>query len=66
MLESWFFHKKDVLIKTIKLIFLITNLHYEGLERSIKDLGAKSKTLFDVLERVLALHMKVCHFGMFK
>ncbi len=31
----------DALIKTIKLIFKITNLHSKGLECSIKDVGAK-------------------------
>jgi hypothetical protein len=60
------FSYKGCIIRTIKLVFLITNLHYEGLERSIRDVGVKSKTLFDVFKRVLALHMKVCHFGMFK
>jgi hypothetical protein len=55
-----------VLIKIIKLILLITNLHSKGLERSIRDVGAKNKTLFDVFNRVLALQMKVCHFGMSK
>jgi hypothetical protein len=55
-----------VLIKTIKLILLITNLHSKGLERNIGDVGAKIKTLFDVFNKVLALRMKVCHFGMFK
>jgi hypothetical protein len=56
-----FFHKKDALIRTIKLI---TNLHSKGLERSIGDVGAKKKTLFDVFNRVLALQMEVSHFGM--
>jgi hypothetical protein len=49
MLESWDFSKKDALIRTIKLILLITNLHSKGLERSIRGIGAKNKTLFDVL-----------------
>jgi hypothetical protein len=31
----------DAIIKIIKLIFKITNLHSKGLERSIKDMGAK-------------------------
>jgi hypothetical protein len=54
-----------VLKRTIKLILLITNLHSKGLERSIRDVGAQKKTLFDVFNKVLALQMKVCHFGMF-
>jgi hypothetical protein len=49
MLDLGFFHKIDVLIKTIKLILLIINLHFKGLERSIGDMGAKNKTLFDFL-----------------
>jgi hypothetical protein len=36
-----FFHKTDVLTMIIKLILLITNLHSKGLERNIKDGGAK-------------------------
>jgi hypothetical protein len=44
----------------------MTNLHSKGLERSIKDFSAKKKTLFDVFNKVLALQMKVCHFGMSK
>jgi hypothetical protein len=28
---------------------LITNLHFKGLERNIRDVGAKKKTLFDFL-----------------
>jgi hypothetical protein len=39
----------DALIKTIQLIFLITNLHSKGLERSIGNMGVKNGTLFDVL-----------------
>jgi hypothetical protein len=31
----------DALIRTIKLILLIKNLHSKGLERSIGDVGAK-------------------------
>ncbi len=45
---------------------LITNLHSKGLKRSIKNMGGKDKTLFDVFNGVLALQMKVCHFVMFK
>jgi hypothetical protein len=55
-----------VLIKTIKIISLITNLHSKGLERSMGDVGAKTKTIFDVFNRVLTLQMRVCHFGMSK
>jgi hypothetical protein len=53
----------DTLIRTIKSILLIINLHSKGLESGIRDVGAKKKTLFNVLNRVLALQMKVCHFG---
>jgi hypothetical protein len=56
----------DALIRTIKLIFLITNLHSKGLEKNTGDFGAKNRTLFDVFNRVLALQMKVCHYGMSK
>jgi hypothetical protein len=35
------FHETNVLIRTIKLIFLISNLHCKGLKRSIRDVGAK-------------------------
>ncbi len=56
----------DVLIKIIKLILLITNLHSKGLERNIRDVGAKYMTLFDVFNRTLALQMKICHFRMSK
>jgi len=55
-----------VLIRIIKLILLITNLHSKGLERNIKDMGAKNRTLFDVFNKVLALQMEVYHFGVFK
>jgi len=56
----------DALIKTIKLILLIINLHSKGLERSIGDVGAKNRTLFDVFNRGLAFQMKVCPSGMSK
>jgi hypothetical protein len=56
----------DALIKTIKLIWLITILHFEDLERSRRDMGAKNKKLFDVFITVLALQMKVCHNRMSK
>jgi hypothetical protein len=55
-----------VLIRTIKLILLIKNIHSKGLKRSIGNAGAKKRTLFDVFNRVLALQMKVYHFGLFK
>jgi hypothetical protein len=54
----------DVLIKKIKLILLIKNLHPKALKRSIRDVGVKDRTLFDVFNRVLALQMKVCHSRM--
>jgi hypothetical protein len=38
-----------VLIKTIKLNFLIENLHFKGLERNIKDMGAKKGHYFRFL-----------------
>jgi hypothetical protein len=56
----------DALIKTIKLILIIINLHLKGLEKNTRDLGAKNRTLFDVFNKVLALQMKVCHYGMSK
>jgi hypothetical protein len=56
----------DALIRTIKSILLITILHSKGLERGMRDLGAKKKTLFNVFNRVLALQMKVCHSGISK
>jgi hypothetical protein len=56
----------DALIRTIKSILLITNLHSKGLERGIKDVDAKKKTLLNVLNKVLALQMKVCHSGISK
>jgi hypothetical protein len=31
----------DALIRTIKLILKITNLHSKGLERNTRDMGAK-------------------------
>jgi hypothetical protein len=33
----------DVFINTTKLIFLIENLYFKGLERSIGDVGAKKR-----------------------
>jgi hypothetical protein len=36
-----FLNKKDALIRTIKSILLITNLHSKVLERNIRDVGAK-------------------------
>ncbi len=56
----------NALIKIIKLILVITKLHSKGLGRSIGGVGVKKKTLFDVFNRVLAIQMKVYHFGMFK
>jgi hypothetical protein len=56
----------DALIRTTKLIWLITNLHSKGLERSKSDMGAINKNLFDVFIRVLALQIKVYHFRMSK
>jgi len=50
-----FFHKTDALIRIIKLILLIKNLNHKGLERSIGDVGAKKKTLFNVFNKVLVL-----------
>jgi len=42
MLESWFFFiKKLVLIRTIKLILLITKLHSKGLERNIRNMDVE-------------------------
>jgi hypothetical protein len=55
-----------VLIRTIKLLFLITNLHSKGLERNVGDMGVKNRALFEVFNRVLAFQMKVCYFGMSK
>jgi hypothetical protein len=49
----------DALIRTIKLILLIRILHSRGLERSIKDMGGKNRTQFNVFDRVLTLQMKV-------
>jgi hypothetical protein len=54
------------LVRTTKLILLIKNLPCKGLERSIGNMGAKKRTLFYVFNKVLALQMKVCHYGMFK
>jgi hypothetical protein len=51
----------DALIRKIKLILLITNLHSKGLERKIGDVDEKKKTLFDFFNTILALQMKVCH-----
>ncbi len=52
MLDSLiFFIKKVALIKIINLILIITKLHSKSLERNIRDMGAKQKTLFDVLIR---------------
>jgi hypothetical protein len=51
----------DALIRKIKLILLITNLHSKGLERKTGDVGEKKKTLFDFFNRILALQMKVYH-----
>jgi hypothetical protein len=55
-----------MLIRTTKLILLIKILHSKGLERSIGDVDVKKRTLFDFFNRVLALPMKVCHYGMSK
>jgi hypothetical protein len=38
----------DALIRIIKLIWIITNPHSKGLERSRRDMGAKKKK-FDFL-----------------
>jgi hypothetical protein len=47
---------------------LITNLHSKGLERNIKDGGAKKpkKDIIWFFNMVLALQMELCHFGMSK
>jgi hypothetical protein len=44
MIKSWIFSLKNALIKTIKRILLITNLHSKGLERNI-DVGVKKKDI---------------------
>jgi hypothetical protein len=50
MLKSWIFFIKEVmLIRTMKLILLITKLYSKGLERNIKDVGVEKRTLFDFL-----------------
>jgi hypothetical protein len=54
----------NALIRTIKLILLIRILHSRGSERSIKDMGGKNRTQFNVFDRVLTLQMKVCHSKM--
>jgi len=56
----------DTLIRTIQLRLLVTNLHSQGLEKSIGNMGVKNRTLFIFFDRVLVLQMKVCHFGMSK
>jgi hypothetical protein len=38
-----------MLIRTMKLILLITKLYSKGLERNIKDVGVEKRTLFDFL-----------------
>ncbi len=52
-----------MLIRTMKLILLITKSYCKGLERNIGDVGVEKKTLFDFLNRVLALQIRVYHFG---
>jgi hypothetical protein len=47
MLESYIFHKTNVLIKIIKLILLIKKyMNFKGLERSIRDVGVKKRVNF--------------------
>ncbi len=59
MLESWiFFIKKVVLIRIIKLILLITKLHFKDLERNIGEVGEKNRTIFDVFNKVLAFQTR--------
>jgi len=43
MLKSWIFEKSNILILTIKFLFLIKKLPYKGLERSITHIGAKKR-----------------------
>jgi hypothetical protein len=43
MLDLEFFHKIYASIRTIKLILLITILHFKGLERNKGDMGAKKR-----------------------
>jgi hypothetical protein len=38
-----FFHKKVALITIIKVILLITKLHFKGLKRNIKNMCAKKR-----------------------
>jgi hypothetical protein len=62
MLESWIFSiEKVALIRTIKLILLITKLHSKALERSIGNVATINRKLFYVFNRFLALQMRVCH-----
>jgi hypothetical protein len=56
----------DAFIRTITLILLITNLHSKGLERGIRDVGAKKDIILKNFNRVLALQMKICHSGISK
>jgi hypothetical protein len=64
MLKYWiFFIKKLFLIRTIKLILLITKSHSQGVERSIGDVGERNRILFDIFNKVLTFQMRVCQFG---
>jgi len=38
-----YFHKKVALIRIIKVILLITKLHFKGLKRNIGDMCAKKR-----------------------
>ncbi len=62
--HSWiFFIKKVALIKIIKLLLSITKLHSKGLERSIKDVGAKKKHYLMFLIRFW--HSIICSLAFF-
>jgi hypothetical protein len=49
MLESWDFSLKFCINKDNQISFFFKKLHSKGLERSIRNVGPKSRALFDFL-----------------
>jgi len=61
VLEFWIFHKKGYVNKNNQINFFNYKITFQRFGKKYREHSVK-KCIFDVLNRVLALQMKVCHF----
>jgi hypothetical protein len=66
MLEPWNFLINRCVDKDNWINFVNYKFTFQRLGKKYKRHECKKMALFDVFNRVLALQMKVCHFGMSK